>query len=494
MRIEMNDTMQELLQKSKNGDSIAFSLLYQETYKSVYFHAYSLLKKEEPAKDITQETFLIVYQSLGSLKDPNAFPSWIGGVVYRQVMMYFRKEKKFSCLEEDEVSDHLPTEDFSQQPEEALEHREFIRELSTLIEDLPEFQRCTLMAFYYDDMSIAEIVTLMECNSNTVKSRLSYAKKHLKQAILAKEKKTGIKLHSFSPALLLLCYQNMYQEMKFPLYLQQILWEPILKDLHSTSHLGGNSISTINITKNLIGKGVQLMATNSIKAKVVAAAIAVTLIGGGTTFAIYEHNQQKIRQEQEAIAIAKEEEEKLAKLAKLEEEKKEKEAQELEEAKKSEEQKRYNDSVISAVNQIFNVAEAKLLDGVTQEMMDSVQGAINNIMSDETLKAELMGYWHNANGQFHARLEAERIENERREAERREAEQREAERQAQASERKASRPSKKPSNNGSSSNSGGSSGGGSSKPDVPTPAPAPKPAPAPSGGIDPNNNKDLENF
>ena len=71
----------KLIQEVQQGDQTAFQALYDICYQHVYSYALKLSHNEADAKDITQETFLQVFQSIDKLQSPEAFPLWLNRII-----------------------------------------------------------------------------------------------------------------------------------------------------------------------------------------------------------------------------------------------------------------------------------------------------------------------------------------------------------------------------------------------------------------------------
>ena len=201
------EIMIRLVQKAQAGDHKALEKLFDGFYNDVYYFALKTLQDQELACDITQETFLQVIQSIGQLQEPAAFPGWLKQIAYHQCTGYFKKKKE-ALVEEDEdgntVFDRL--EDEGELPQEILEQEEFRQTILSMVEQLTEEQRTAVMLYYYDEMSVAEIAEIQGVSTGTVKSRLNYARKSLKNSVESYEKKHGIKLRcvGFLPLIMLL--------------------------------------------------------------------------------------------------------------------------------------------------------------------------------------------------------------------------------------------------------------------------------------------------
>lgn len=192
------------------GKEEGFNVLYSKTYNYVYGRAKMIMKEEEDALDLTQETFIQAYKNIHTLEDVNNIYAWLGGIVYRHGMKIFRKKRDLLVNEDAEgIFDDIVSEDKDFRPEENAEMKATSNVIMSMIEELPELQKAAILAFYYDNMKIDDIAEAFECSSNTIKSRLNYAKKYLKDKVEAHEKAYAYKLHSLSPAVIILAFKSL---------------------------------------------------------------------------------------------------------------------------------------------------------------------------------------------------------------------------------------------------------------------------------------------
>ena len=183
---------------AQQGDEKALSLLFNTYYNDVYYFALKTLKDEDLACDITQETFVEIINTLGELKVPEAFVTWMRQVTYHQCTRYFKK-KKDVLVEEDEdgnsVFDTLEEEREEFIPGEGVDKEDFRATILALLDTLSEEQRAAVLMHYYHEMSVKDIAEAQQVSEGTVKSRLNYARKSLKKSVEDYEKKHDVKLH-----------------------------------------------------------------------------------------------------------------------------------------------------------------------------------------------------------------------------------------------------------------------------------------------------------
>ena len=207
----------QALNKAVAGEEEGFNVIYQKTYSYVYARCRMIMKNEDDAQELLQETYLQAYRSLDKLENVNGIFAWIGAIAYNQGMKVFRKKKEV-LLDEDgqglfEVQE---TADVSTLPGHEMEFKETADIVKDIIEELPDAQRAVITAYYYDEMSVSKIAELMGTSTGTIKSRLNYARKHIQESVEAKEKQMGIKLHSVSIPVLILALRGKADAMSMP--------------------------------------------------------------------------------------------------------------------------------------------------------------------------------------------------------------------------------------------------------------------------------------
>lgn len=198
-----------LVQQAQTGDTEAMESLFSACYNDVYYFAVKTVKDPDIACDVTQETFLKIVRSIGELKEPAAFPAWIRQIAYRECMRYFSKNKEVQAEEDEDgntVFDTLADESEGVMPEEVLEKEDFQKTILDIIDRLSEEQRSAVMMYYFDEFSVSQIAGIQGVSEGTVKSRLNYARKSIKNSVEDYEKKHGIRLHSIALLPLLLLY------------------------------------------------------------------------------------------------------------------------------------------------------------------------------------------------------------------------------------------------------------------------------------------------
>ena len=177
--------------------------IYNRTYAKAYVIARQFVKNEEDALDILQEAYISVFNHMESLQDESKLDKWVNMIVANRCKDWLRKKQVvlFSDMGEEAEDDYEATiEDNHIEflPEASVDYAETKRLIAEILDALPEDQRMCILMYYYDELSVNEIAESLDCSTGTVKSRLNYARKKIKEEVEALEKK-GTKLYGIAP-------------------------------------------------------------------------------------------------------------------------------------------------------------------------------------------------------------------------------------------------------------------------------------------------------
>ena len=195
--MDNNNDISRLVQRVLDGDRKAFELLYQQTNKQIYYTCWSFLENEQNVYDIMQDTYLQALTHLGQLREPERFVAWLNQIAVNKCRNVFGKKKMISI---DDVEENVLLEENDNFIPEAYVNDRAKRKIIVQIMQtkLSKVQYQTVMFYYFDGMTTAEIARCMDCPEGTVSYRLSVARGKIKQGILEYEEKSGDKLYSVS--------------------------------------------------------------------------------------------------------------------------------------------------------------------------------------------------------------------------------------------------------------------------------------------------------
>ena len=165
------------------------------------------------AKDLTQDTFIEIFDTIDALREPAAFVTWSRQIAYHRCTAYNRKRRELLFDRVGTVMlDTVAEERREFIPDEALDIEELKETIREMIEALPEEQRSAILMRYFEEIPVKDIAEIQGVAEGTVKSRLTYGKKRIKKSVEAYEKQHGIKLHCKGVIPLLLWLFLEYQD------------------------------------------------------------------------------------------------------------------------------------------------------------------------------------------------------------------------------------------------------------------------------------------
>lgn len=158
--------MTELVRQAKSGDARAFARLYETIYKDMYRFAVYTLRSTQDAEDAVSEAVLDAFAQIGSLREPDAFKSWMFRILTAKCSRRIRQYADAPCGLSEEIHDTSPDIVLRADIHRALE-------------SLPDEDRMILSLSLFAGYSSQETGDLLGMNANTVRSRQSRALKKL---------------------------------------------------------------------------------------------------------------------------------------------------------------------------------------------------------------------------------------------------------------------------------------------------------------------------
>ncbi len=182
---ELNDN--ELVQKFIEGDQNSLEILIRRHKSRVFSYILLIVKNQELAEDIFQETFIKVIRSLkrGKYIDNGKFVSWVLRISHNLVIDHFRKEKLKGTISNDNSEiDIFNSKKFSEDTiEDQLVTNQILSEVRELIKELPDDQQQVIYMRHYMELSFKEIADQTGVSINTALGRMRYALINLRKLI-----------------------------------------------------------------------------------------------------------------------------------------------------------------------------------------------------------------------------------------------------------------------------------------------------------------------
>ena len=182
----MQHSDNKLVQLTLEGDHEAFTALVEKYQSQIHALAWRKISDFHIAEDITQEVFLTAHQKLVTLTHPDRFAKWLYVIANNLCVTWLRKQaaqpqlQSLTSTDPEELAELCYAEYVVEQQEETRResHRALIQKL---LDKLRETDRTVIRLYYLAEMTCEEISKFLGVSQNTIKSRLSRARKRLKK-------------------------------------------------------------------------------------------------------------------------------------------------------------------------------------------------------------------------------------------------------------------------------------------------------------------------
>ena len=168
-----------LIHKVKNGDEGAFKFLMTKYYPRVYASLFAYTKSREDSEDLTQLTFIKVWQKIDSFRGDSAFFTWIYRIAINLAKNHFvssSSKKDKVNISSDDLEFDIPSYD---NPESSLMHKESLQKIHSFVKTLPESLKTAFTLREVDGKSYEEISVITDTPIGTVRSRIFRARESI---------------------------------------------------------------------------------------------------------------------------------------------------------------------------------------------------------------------------------------------------------------------------------------------------------------------------
>ena len=170
---------EKLVKAAQRGDMPAFEELVARHRDKIYARAFSMMRSEEDAVDLSQEAWVKGWQRLKQFQGDSSFVTWMTRIVINLCLDQLRKQKRqraesIESLEEDSggVERQMPV--VTTNPTAGLERQELRQRIDKALGQLSYEHRTVLILHEFEELEYKEIAKRMECSIGTVMSRLFY--------------------------------------------------------------------------------------------------------------------------------------------------------------------------------------------------------------------------------------------------------------------------------------------------------------------------------
>jgi len=186
-----------LVKAAQAGDMAAFEELVVRHRDKIYARAYSMMRNEEEAIDLSQEAWVKGWQRLVQFQGESSFGTWMTRIVINLCLDQLRKHKRQRTESIEEMNEdsggverQMPV--VTVNPTAGLERVELRQRIDRALGQLSHEHRTVLILHEFEELEYKEIAKVMGCSIGTVMSRLFYARRKM-AALMADVKRENWK-------------------------------------------------------------------------------------------------------------------------------------------------------------------------------------------------------------------------------------------------------------------------------------------------------------
>ncbi len=175
---------------AKRGDSAAFEILCKQSANTVFHVARRIMRNNEDAEDVVQESFQLAFIHLKSFKGDSRFSTWLSRIAINAALMKLRKKHRLwdvsldESAETEESSSRIEVEDQGLNPEQLYAQKERQRILSEVMNELTPGTRKAIELRELDERSTEETARIMGISVGAVKTRVFHGRRKLRERLM----------------------------------------------------------------------------------------------------------------------------------------------------------------------------------------------------------------------------------------------------------------------------------------------------------------------
>ncbi len=187
----------QLVEQAKGGDMQAFEELVSRYRNRIYMRAYSIMRNEDTAVDLSQNAWVKAWQRLDQFHGEASFPTWLSRIVTNLCLDELRRQKRartdsIEAMEEatNPVENRMELETVD--PINGLDRKELRERIDAALAKLSDKHRTVIVLYEFEQLEYREIAEKMDSSIGTVMSRLYYARRRMASLLNETLKRDGL--------------------------------------------------------------------------------------------------------------------------------------------------------------------------------------------------------------------------------------------------------------------------------------------------------------
>ena len=181
---------EKLVRRAQRGNMPAFEELVRRHRDKIYARAFSMMRNEDDAVDLSQEAWVKRWQRLKQFQGESSFVTWMTRIVINLCLNQLRKHKRQRAESIEQLEDDLGGVErqmpaVTVNPTEGLERTELRARIDKALGQLSYEHRTVLILHEFEDLEYKEIAKRMQCSIGTVMSRLFYARRKMANLMMS---------------------------------------------------------------------------------------------------------------------------------------------------------------------------------------------------------------------------------------------------------------------------------------------------------------------
>jgi RNA polymerase sigma factor (sigma-70 family) len=163
------------------GDTALFGILYDRYANKVYRKCIGMLKNRDDAQDVSHDILVKAFLNIANFAGNSSFSTWVYAISYNHCIDFLRQKQKNAITSYENNDEILEREEDNNQIAEKQLFEIGVERLGILIHQLNEDDKAILLMKYQDEMSIDDIMKVLNITESAVKMRLKRARDRIRK-------------------------------------------------------------------------------------------------------------------------------------------------------------------------------------------------------------------------------------------------------------------------------------------------------------------------